>query len=52
MMLLWFTLLAVGIIIFFWLLSKLLAAFDRQDRKIEAELNNRWYQEREKALEE
>jgi hypothetical protein len=50
MMLLWFALLGLGIIVFFWLVGKLLDAFDRQDRKMRAELDSRWYEERDKAI--
>lgn len=50
MMLLWFTLLGIGIIVFFWLIGKMLEAFDEQDRKFYTELEERWYEERDKLI--
>lgn len=50
MMLLWFALIGVGIIVFFWIVGKISDAFDRQERKMRADLEDHWYEERDKLI--
>jgi hypothetical protein len=49
-MLFWFALIGAVIIVFFWFMGKMFDAFDRQDREARAELDSRWYEERDKLI--
>lgn len=49
-MLLWFGLLGIGIIVFFWIVGKISDAFARHEMKMEADLRDRWYEERDKLI--
>lgn len=50
MTLLWLGLIGVVIIVIFWFIGKVSEAFDRQDMKAQAELDTRWYEERDKLI--
>jgi hypothetical protein len=48
MMIIWFIFIGIAIIVFFWVAGKMSDAFDRQERKFRADLEDRWYEEQEK----
>ena len=50
MMLLWFALIGIGIIIIFWIVGKISDAFEEQDRKFYEDIEDRWYEERDKLI--
>jgi hypothetical protein len=49
---LWFAVIGVLIFFIFWLINKLSDAFERQERKLRAEVNYHWYEERDKAIDD
>lgn len=51
-MLLWFALIFVGIVVIFWLIGKASDSFNKAEMERQEDIRNRWYDERDKAVEE
>lgn len=52
MMLLWFILIGVGIIVVFHFIGKASDVFNHQELERQNDIRDRWYEERDKAVEE
>lgn len=51
-MVIWFLLLGVGIILVFKFIEKALDRWNEQERERESDIRDRWYEERDKVMEE